>query len=126
MFNKKKDNSNFKENSYIMKDNYITDNLVVANLEYVSNMVTPHGPKVIITEQKYFFEIIEENGKVRYREIFTGFIADLDEKMFFNLPYVVNVISLKEQIPTIADNISKYALLLALNEINTKEYIKRK
>ena len=30
-----------------------------------------------------------ENGEVKYREVFTGFIAT-DKEDYFNLPYIVN------------------------------------
>ena len=63
------------------------------------------------TKQKYIFEITNIEGNIRYREIFTGFIADVEEH-YFDLPYVVNIKSLNEEIPTVAKNIPKYGLLL--------------
>ena len=130
MFGKKKQNQkndqlNFKSDNYKMNDSYKTDDLVVANLEYISSEVTPYGPMVKQTEQKYIFEMLNENGKTRYREIFTGFIADAEESNYFDLPYVVNVVSLKEQVPSVAENIPKYGLLLVLNEANTKKLEKK-
>ena len=130
MFGKKKekqknDSLNFKSENYQMKDNYNADNLVVANLEYISSEATPYGPMVKKTTQKYIFEILNENGKTRYREIFTGFIADCEESHYFDLPYAVNIITLKEQVPSVANNIPKYGLLLVLNEVNTKNKTKK-
>ena len=130
MFGKKKekkenDTLNFKSENYKMKDSYNSDNLVVANLEYISSEATPYGPMVKKTTQKYIFEILNENGKTRYREIFTGFIADYEESHYFDLPYVVDVIALKEQTPEVANNIPKYGLLLVLNEVNTKKNTKK-
>ena len=130
MFGKKKekqknDSLNFKSENYQMKDNYNVDNLVVANLEYISSEATPYGPMVKKTTQKYIFEILNENGKTRYREIFTGFIADCEESNYFDLPYAVNIITLKEQVPSVANNIPKYGLLLVLNEVNTKNKTKK-
>lgn len=129
MFGKKKQTKreealNFKSNNYKIKDTFDTDNLVVANLEYISNEETPYSPMVKRTTQKYLFELIYENDKIRYREIFTGFIVDT-ENYYFNLPYVVNIVPLKELEPTIANQINKYALLLVLNEINTKKEEKK-
>ena len=126
MFGKKKQNQknnqlNFKSDNYKINDSYKTDDLVVANLEYISSEATPYGPMVKQTEQKYIFEMLNENGKTRYREIFTGFIADAEESHYFDLPYVVNIVSLKEQVPSVAENIPKYGLLLVLNEVNTKK-----
>ena len=130
MFGKKKekqknDSLNFKSENYQMKDNYNADNLVVANLEYISSEATPYGPMVKKTNQKYIFEILNENGKTRYREIFTGFIADCEESHYFDLPYAVNIITLKEEVPSVANNIPKYGLLLVLNEVNTKNKTKK-
>lgn len=130
MFGKKKekqknDSLNFKSENYQMKDNYNADNLVVANLKYISSEATPYGPMVKKTTQKYIFEILNENGKTRYREIFTGFIADCEESHYFDLPYAVNIITLKEQVPSVANNIPKYGLLLVLNEVNTKNKTKK-
>ena len=122
--NEKKESLNFKSDNYKMNDSYVTDNLVVANLEYISSESTPYGPMVKQTEQKYIFELLNENGKIRYREVFTGFVADADESHYFDLPYVVNIVSLKEQAPDVDDNIPKYGLLLVLNEVNTKKISK--
>ncbi len=121
MFGKKKENQknnslNLNNENYQMKDSYYSNNIVVANLEYISN---DEMPMVIQTNQKYIFEVINENNKIRYREIFTGFIADSEESNYFNLPYVVNITELKEQLPSVANNIHKYGLLIVLNEINT-------
>lgn len=121
MFGKKKQNEK-KESLNFKSDNYMTDNLVVANLDYISSKLTPYGPMVKQTEQKYIFELLNENGKIRYREIFTGFVADAEESHYFDLPYVVNIVSLKEQVPDVADIIPKYGLVL--NEVNTKKISK--
>lgn len=123
--NQKNNQLNFKSDNYKINDSYKTDDLVVANLEYISSEATPYGPMVKQTEQKYIFEMLNENGKTRYREIFTGFIADAEESHYFDLPYVVNIVSLKEQVPSVAENIPKYGLLLVLNEVNTKKLEKK-
>lgn len=130
MFEKKKQNQkndqlNFKSDNYKMSDSYKTDDLVVADLEYISSEPTPYGPMVKTTTQKYIFEMLNENGKIRYRELFTGFIADCEESHYFDLPYIVNIVSLKEQVPSVAENIQKYGLLLVLNEVNTKKLEKK-
>ena len=41
-----------------------------------------------------------------------------DENMYFNLPYVVNIVPLKKIIPKIKTTIPKYSLILLLNEVN--------
>ena len=58
-----KESLNFKSDNYKLNDNYMTDNLVVANLDYISSKLTPYGPIVKQTEQKYIFELLNENGK---------------------------------------------------------------
>lgn len=121
--NQKNNSLNFESDNYKMKDNYKANNLVVANLEFISSEPTPCGPMVHTTTQKYIFEMFNENGKIRYRELFTGFIADSEKSHYFELPYIVNIIPLQEQIPSIKKNISKYNLLLVLDEVNTKEFL---
>lgn len=116
---------NFKSKNYNMNDNYKSSDLVVANLEYVSSNYTPNGPMVERTNQKYIFEEIKENGTIRYREIFTGFIADKEEH-YFDLPYVVNIKKLTEEVPTVANSIPKYGLLLLINEVNVPKKVKVK
>ncbi len=126
MFGKKKDDALcFGTANYKMKDTYNADDLFVANLQYVSNEETYCGPMVIQTEQKYIFEKINQKGKTRYREIFTGFIANDEESCYFNLPYVVNITPIKEVGLDLANNLPKYSLLLVLNEVN-KEPEKKK
>lgn len=69
---------NFKSKNYNMRDNYKSSDLVIANLEYVSSAYTPKGPMVERISQKYIFEIIKESRNIRYREIFTGFINEIN------------------------------------------------
>ena len=38
--------------SYNMEESYLTADIVVGNLEYVSSAYTPHGPMVETTKQK--------------------------------------------------------------------------
>lgn len=125
---KKLENNSAKVNSdnYKMQDYYKSDNLVIGNLEHVSSEVTPFGPMVNKTTQKYIFEKINENGKTRYREIFTGFIFDSNESShYFDLPYVVNIVPLKDKIPTITEDFHKYSLLLILDKVNEKRLIRK-
>lgn len=122
---RKKDHStlNFKTNNYEMNDSYDTSNLVVGNLEYVSSKYTDFGPMVEKTKQKYIFEKITEEDKTRYREIFTGFVADT-ESAYFDLPYVVDIVPLKERISNVAERVPKYGLLLLIDEINRAVKVK--
>lgn len=116
---------NFASKNYIMQDRYDANNLVVANLEYISSKIyeeNQDGPMVIETELKYIFEKLNQNGKTRYREVFTGFIADVanDEIEYFDLPHVIKIVPLKEELPESPDNIPKFGLLLTINDINSK------
>lgn len=113
--NKKNDSLNFKSKNYKMRDNYDSNNLVVANLAYVTN---DDIPEEIYTDQKYIFEVVNIKGENRYIEIFTGFIMYADENIYFNLPYVVNIVPINEIIPKIKTTIPKYSLILLLNEVN--------
>lgn len=127
MFRRKKcdyrSSLNFESKNYRMRDNYKSSDLVIANLEYVSSAYTPNGPIVERTYQKYIFEMIKVDGNIRYREIFTGFIANT-ENHYFNLPYVVNIKPLNEEVPSVGNNIPKYVLLLLINEINVPKKVK--
>lgn len=117
---KEKDDLDFKTENYVMKEHYNSNTLVVANLESVTNET--EIPMVETTDQRYIFEIIDDNGKLRFREIFTGFKADRQSNFgYFNLPYVVDVVPLKEVAPTVCDEIPKLGLLLLLNEVNKRE-----
>ena len=111
----------FESENYKMKDLSECDNLVVANLEFVSNNLM-----VETTNQKYLFETIIENDKKKYREVFTGFKAEPEESHYFNLPYVVNIIPLNEQAPSVSGPIPKYGLLILLNQINNVKNTKQK
>ncbi len=104
--------------TYKMKEYYNSMDLVVANLEYISKECNDFGPMAVTTEQRYIFEIIEEDSKTKYREVFTGFVADTDSH-YFNLPYIVNIQSLKEAVPNIADVIPRLGLLLTINDVNS-------
>ena len=77
------------------------------------------------TKQRYIFEKIEEDGKVRYREVFTGFIADT-ESAYFDLPYVVNIKPIDKVLDKVTETLPKYSLLLAIDEINTTQKVKVK
>lgn len=129
MFGKRKkkeeDSVKFKTENYKMKDNYNKDDLVIANLEYVMSAYVDFSPIVKTTKQRYIFEKIEEDGKIRYREVFTGFIADT-ESSYFDLPYVVNIKPMDKVLDKVAETIPKYSLLLAIDEINSIQKVKVK
>lgn len=118
----------FGDEDYKMKEKYSTNNLVVANLQRISRTVTNFGPRIEKTEQKYIFEMIVEQ-KIKYREIFTGFIAN-DEEEGFNLPFVINPEPFTDYFPeTIGREIPKLSLIWILNDINfpkNKKKLKRK
>ena len=122
---KKKTLLNFESKNYVISNNYKSSDLVVANLEYVSSANVSGEPMIERTKQKYIFETIEAHKTIRYREIFTGFIVDTDSQ-YLDLPYVVNIKRLDEEIPTVANNVTKYGLLLLVNEINAPKKMKVK
>lgn len=109
----------YGDKGYKMKNNYSADKLIVANFERISSEATMYGPMVETTEQKYLFEIYKINGsEIKYREIFTGFIAN-DKEKFFDLPYVVNPHPFTDYFPeTKGTDVPKLSLLWAQNEIN--------
>lgn len=118
MFGKNKLNP-FGDKGYKMKKSYKAHELVVANFSRISGALTEFGPMIETTEQKYIFELITDNKqKIKYREIFTGFIAETESNTF-DLPYVVNPTSFTDYFPqTIGREIPKLSLIWALNDIN--------
>ena len=115
----------FSTKNYSMKETYPSSDLVVASLEYVSSEVTPYGPMVETTKQKYFFRLVEDGEDPKYQELFTGYVTNT-ESQYFDVPYVVNVKPLTEEIPNVSKKLHRYGLLLLLNEINTPKKVKVK
>ena len=128
----KKNNNNIKKNefgdkNYIMKNYYQADQLVVAKFEKISSKATSFGPIVETTEQKYIFEIMQKNSQIKYREIFTGFIADsvddtkengIDFK-YFDLPYVCQIEKFTDYFPELQEkSLPKLSLIWIQNDIN--------
>lgn len=109
-------NNSFGDKGYQMKNRYKVDQIVVAPFQRISS--SDLGPLVETTEQKYIFEVIVRDGKTKYREIFTGFIANTEEKDF-NLPYIINPIPFTVYFPeTIGMEIPKLCLIWIQNDIN--------
>lgn len=110
----------YGEKNYQMKKYYDAEELVVANLERISNDYTEWGPMVYSTEQKYLFEVIYEGNETKYREVFTGFIAS-DKEEYFDLPYVSEPKPITDYLPNAKGvKLPKYSLLWLLNDINFK------
>jgi len=125
MFRKNK--NEFGDKNYKMKEYYEADNLIVAKLQIISGDYIEDGPMIETTEQKYIFEIIREKQKIRYREIFTGFITDnIDDTKenninfhYFNLPYVYKPEKFTDYFPqTKGELIPKLSFLWILNDLN--------
>ena len=79
MFGKRKNNNS--QEKYTMKESYNADELFLARFKWVSSEVTDFGPMDKETEIKYIFEKVEE----KYKEVFTGFEADVVSE-YFNYP----------------------------------------
>lgn len=126
--NKRSENNKFGDKNYFMKDSYQADNLVVAELRRLANDFDFEelSVAVITTEQKYLFEIVWEDGKMKYREVFTGFIAE-DKAKYFGLPYVGNPRPLVEVLPELEhSDLSKLNLIMVSNDINNAKNIQSK
>ena len=54
-----------------MKDFYMADELIVANLKRFSDYTDDFGPMIQTTDQKYIFEKVLINNEVQYREIYS-------------------------------------------------------
>ena len=124
MFGKKKKNvavardNNDSQEKYTMKERYNAEDLYLARLKWVSSdNVDFSGPMNKETEIKYLFE---KEGE-RYKEIFTGFEADISEK-YFNLPYVIDIIPLTEVREDLKGTIfPRLGMLTLFNVVNKKE-----
>lgn len=126
MFGKNKRNE-FGDKGYKMKDHYEADKLVVARFQRISSGYIEFGPMVETTEQKYIFELVQDGKKIRYREIFTGFITDnvddtskngVDSK-YFDLPYVFEPEKFTKYIPQAKGlTLPKLSLIWTQNDIN--------
>ena len=126
MFGKSKKNNDFGDKGYQMKDEYEADSLVVAKFSRIPDGITDFGPIIETTEQKYIFEKMNEKGKLKYREIFTGFIA-IDRPEFFMLPFVAELEKFIDYFPeTEGEKIPKLSLIWSLNDINKQKTLTKK
>lgn len=109
-----KDFDELKPKEDYRKKEYNTDDLVIANLVVAeSNMIF-----IGTTDHKYIFEKVTEDGKEKYREIFTGFVAEKTQTLS-DVPYLKNIVPLNEEVEYVGE-ISKIEALLLLNQINPK------
>ena len=123
MFGKKKKNiiddknTNNSHEKYAMKESYNADELFLARFKWVSSEVTDFGPMDKETEINYIFE---KEGE-KYKEIFTGFEADIASK-YFNWPYVIDIMPLTEVHEDLkGKNFPRLGMLLLFNNVNKKE-----
>ena len=111
----------FAPKKYVMKEIYDANNLVIGTLGYVVSDKTEFGPMMKKTKQIYIFEEIDIDGKVRYQEVFTGFIAK-QKAEYFDLPYIENGEKLTDVLPEYIDaKIPSLGMLLTLNDVNDKK-----
>ena len=123
MFGKKKKNviddrnTNNSQEKYTMKESYNADELFLARFKWVSSEVTDFGPMDKETKIKYIFEKVEE----KYKEVFTGFEADVVSE-YFNYPYVVDIVPLTEVHEEFkGTKFPRLGMLLLFNDVNKKE-----
>ena len=115
MFGKRKNNNS--QEKYTMKDSYNADDLYLARFKWVSSEVTDFGPMDKETEIKYLFE----KEKEKYKEIFTGFEADVVSE-YFNYPYVIDIVPLTEVYEEYkGTKFPRLGMLLLFNDVNKKE-----
>ena len=123
MFGKKKKNiiddknTNNSQEKYTLKESYNADELFLARFKWVSSEVTDFGPMDKDTEIKYIFEKAGE----KYKEVFTGFEADVVSE-YFNYPYVVDIVPLTEVHEEFkGTKFPRLGMLLLFNDVNKKE-----
>lgn len=103
---------------------YPVAGLVVANLERIPGKIKEVGPLIETTEQKYLFEIVEEDGQIQYRELLTGSLFK-DKEEYFDVPYIVNPEPLALYWQEEEKEISSSILLWLLNDINNPKITRR-
>lgn len=123
MFGKKKKNiiddknTNNSQEKYTMKEGYNADELFLVRFKWVSSEVIDFGPMDKDTEIKYIFEKAGE----KYKEVFTGFEADVVSE-YFNYPYVVDIVPLTEVHEEFkGTKFPRLGMLLLFNDVNKKE-----
>ena len=124
MFGKKKKNviddrnTNNSQEKYTMKESYNADELFLARFKWVSSYNADYsGPMNKETEIKYIFEKVEE----KYKEVFTGFEADIVDE-YFDLPYVIDIVPLTEVYEKFkGTKFHRLGMLTLFNEVNKKE-----
>ena len=113
----------FEEKNYKMKKEFDANHLLVGNLETIISDNIYDSPMIKITKQKYIFEL-KKDGK--YREIFTGFLAENADKskdgiffQYFNLPYITNIEKFTKYFPEYENKrIPKLAFITIMDELN--------
>lgn len=107
--------------NYVMNEMYDAEKLVVGKLEYISSEVTEFGPMIKKTNQNYIFEPTIIDDVIKYKEVFTGFVAGDKEEGYFDLPYVVDIEKLTDILPDYKESkIPRFGMLLTLNEANSQ------
>ncbi len=101
-----------------MKESYNADDLYLARFKWISSRNTDYsGPMDKETEIKYLFE---KEGE-KYKEIFTGFEADIIEE-YFDLPYVIDIMPLIQVHENLKGTIfHRLGMLTLFNVVNKKE-----
>ena len=100
-----------------MIDSYNADDLYLARFKWVSTEITDFGPMLKETEIIYLF--LKEGEK--YKEIFTGFEADL-VSYYFDYPYVIDIVPLIEVHEEFKGaRFPRLGMLLLFNDVNKKE-----
>ncbi len=108
---------------YQMKNEYEADKLIIAKLTTIPSI--PKSEET--TNQIFFFELINNNNEIKYREIFTGFITDCIEDIenkpvnvkYFDTPYVTEPEILTSILPEYKEKrIDKHRFKLIKKELN--------
>lgn len=124
---KKKDSNDSKKTveneKYKMKDYYMSKRLIVAKLKIPRKDSLARS--YICLDENYIFEVMpvydndNDEGKVKFREVFTGFIADVERDDYLNAgPCIVDWYPLTAVLPSVDEKISKLELLWIQNDIN--------
>ena len=109
-----------------MKESYKANSLVAAKWGQISDKEKNFSPMVKTTVKKYIFEVIVDNGEIKYKEVFTGLVVS--EKENLSSPYIVDPEPLTDIISTLQKNVPAECLFWMQEYINhsAKDFMKVK
>lgn len=126
MFKSKKKDVCIDRNVSDINRLYDISSLVIGRLQRMNNLRGNGGPSIESTKQRYVFEVINDKDVIKYKEIFTGYVAfsinntilDGYDTKYFGFPYVYDIEDFSNYFDRKDKTVSKLDLIWLLNDIN--------